>query len=57
MRLITNGLQTAFNRDIGGSISNYQMSAATIVTLPILIVFLLLRKQIMRGVSRSGIKG
>ena len=57
MRLITNGLNTAFNRDGGGIASNLQMAASAIVTIPILIVFLILRKQIMRGVSRSGIKG
>ena len=34
-----------------------QMAAATIVTVPILIVFLFARKYIMRGVGRSGTKG
>ena len=35
----------------------YQMAAAVMITVPLLIVFLALRKQIMNGVSRSGIKG
>ena len=34
-----------------------QMAAVVLVTLPLLIVFLCFRKYIMRGVSRSGIKG
>ena len=34
-----------------------KMAAACMVTLPLLIVFILFRKYIMRGVSRSGTKG
>ena len=34
-----------------------QMAAVVIVTLPLLILFLCFRKYIIRGVSRSGIKG
>ena len=34
-----------------------QMAAVVLVTVPLLIVFLLFRKYIIRGVSRSGIKG
>lgn len=58
MYLVSNGLLTIY-RDIDGTgtILNYQMAAATMVTVPLLIVFLLLKKYIMRGVSRSGIKG
>lgn len=55
-RLITNGLRTAFTSELGTEY-NLQMAASAIVTLPILIVFFSLKKQIMRGVSRSGIKG
>ncbi|MEC9484642.1 MAG: carbohydrate ABC transporter permease [Candidatus Izemoplasma sp.] len=55
--LVTNGLREAYQDFFG--IVNYsqQMAAALIVTLPLLIVFLFLKKYIMRGVSRSGIKG
>lgn len=56
-RLVTDGLRNAYNELGGGTIYNEQMAAALIVTLPLLIVFLLLKKYIMRGVSRSGIKG
>lgn len=34
-----------------------QMAAVVLVTLPLLIVFMLFRKYIIRGVSRSGTKG
>lgn len=56
-RLVTNGLRTAYNQLSGMVIYNEQMAAALIVTFPLLVVFFLLKKYIMRGVSRSGIKG
>jgi multiple sugar transport system permease protein len=34
-----------------------QMAAVAIVSFPLFMVFLFLRKYIMKGVSRSGIKG
>jgi len=56
-RLVTNGLRNAY-LDLTGRIAyNEQMAAAMIVTFPLFVVFLLLKKYIMRGVSRSGIKG
>jgi multiple sugar transport system permease protein len=59
MRLITNGLRGASFTDAEtGRVSyNTQMAATVAVTLPLLLVFIFLRKYIMRGVSRSGIKG
>ena len=56
-RLITNGLRNAFT-DTSGDV-NYpvQMAAVAIVSAPLFLVFLFLRKYIMSGVSRSGIKG
>jgi len=56
-RLITNGLRNAFT-DTSGDV-NYpvQMAAVAIVSAPLFLVFLFLRKYIMAGVSRSGIKG
>lgn len=56
--LITNGLRGAFVVDEGGMV-NYpvQMAAVAIVSAPLFLVFLFLRKYIMKGVSRSGIKG
>ncbi len=57
MRLISNGLRTAFKDNEGRSQQNVQMAATTLVTVPLLLLFIFLRKYIMRGVSRSGIKG
>ena len=34
-----------------------QMAAVAIVSAPLFLVFIFLRKYIMKGVSRSGIKG
>ena len=56
-KLVSNGLRDAFSTSAGRPIYNEQMAAAMIVTVPLIIVFLLLKKYIMRGVSRSGIKG
>ena len=56
-RMITNGLRNAFT-DTSGDV-NYPvlMAAVAIVSAPLFLVFVFLRKYIMAGVSRSGIKG
>jgi len=57
-RLVSNGLRGAFTDTSTGRVDyGQQMAAAVLVTLPLLVVFFTFRKQIMRGVSRSGIKG
>ena len=56
-RLITNGLRNAFTSTTGDVDYPVQMAAVAIVSAPLFMVFLFLRKYIMRGVSRSGIKG
>jgi len=56
-QLVSNGLRDAFDDTAGVIMYHEQMSAALIVTVPLIIVFILLKKYIMRGVSRSGIKG
>ena len=65
MMLVTNGIRNA-NFSVGamggeGNAAdiNYpvQMAAVAIVSAPLFLVFLFLRKYIMKGVSRSGIKG
>lgn len=56
-RLVSNGLRNAGFELDGRMMHNEQMAAAIIVTVPLIIVFILLKKYIMRGVSRSGIKG
>ena len=57
MRLITNGLRDAFTDMSGQANVPVQMAAVAIVSFPLFLVFLFLRKYIMKGVSRSGIKG
>jgi multiple sugar transport system permease protein len=58
MQLVSNGLMKAYSsQDTAQTLLNYQMAAAALVTVPLLIVFMFLKKYIMRGVSRSGIKG
>lgn len=56
-RLITNGLRNAFTETSGDVNYPVQMAAVTIVSIPLFLVFVFLRKYIMSGVSRSGIKG
>lgn len=59
--LVSNGLietfKSASELDGPNSIWNLQMAGSTLVTMPLLVVFLVLKKYILRGVSRSGIKG
>ena len=56
-RLITNGLRNAFTDSTGEVNIPVQMAAVAIVSFPLFMVFIFLRKYIMKGVSRSGIKG
>ena len=51
-------LRTAF-KDAASGTANIpqQMAAVTMVSIPLFLVFIFLRKYIMKGVSRSGIKG
>ena len=55
--LITNGLRNAFTSTSGDVDYPLQMAAVALVSLPLFLVFVFLRKYIMKGVSRSGIKG
>lgn len=60
-KMITTWLRSSFvdvqATGSGRVLINYQMSATVIVTVPLLTLFFVFRKYIMRGVSRSGIKG
>ena len=56
-RLITNGLRNAFTESTGDVNYPVQMAAVAMVSAPLFLVFIFLRKYIMKGVSRSGIKG
>ncbi len=58
MQLVTNGLRNAFTEATSGETDfPVQMAAVAIVSAPLFVVFLFFRKYIMKGVSRSGIKG
>ncbi len=56
-RLITNGIRQI--QVVEDGVVNYpvQMAAVATVSFPLFLVFIFLRKYIMKGVSRSGIKG
>jgi multiple sugar transport system permease protein len=60
-KMITTWLRSSFvdlqATGSGRVLINYQMAATVIVTVPLLTLFFMFRKYIMRGVSRSGIKG
>ncbi len=58
-RLITVGLRGTQFLDEATGMTDFpaQMAAVVIVTIPLLLVFIFFRKYIMKGVSRSGIKG
>lgn len=55
MRLLSNGL-SSFATESGTNVQ-LQMAASTIAIVPILILYLVFRKQIIRGVVKSGVKG
>ena len=57
MKMVTDGLRNAFSSTDGQANIPVQMAAVAIVSAPLFMVFLFLRKYIMAGVSRSGIKG
>lgn len=55
MRLLNNGL-SAFATESGSDVQ-LQLAAATLTVVPILIIYLIFRKEIIRGVSKNGVKG
>ena len=58
-KLVSNGLRGLAFTDAATNETNspQQMAAVAIVSAPLFAVFIFLRKYIMKGVSRSGIKG
>ena len=49
-----------FNFEQGGKIftlQSLQMAAIVVITIPLILIFIIFRKYIMNGTSRSGIKG
>lgn len=57
MRLVSNGLMSLFSSEIAQGKDAIKIAGSMVVTAPLFIFFLCFRKYIMRGVSRSGIKG
>lgn len=57
MFLISNGIQELRNSGFGRENIPAMMAAVVIVSVPLIIVYLIFRNQIMSGVSRGGVKG
>ncbi|MCI3923520.1 carbohydrate ABC transporter permease [Paenibacillus sp. TRM 82003] len=57
LRLVSNGLQNAFTSSVGNIEYELQMAAATLITVPLIALFLLLRRFIFAGMMHGGIKG
>lgn len=57
LRMISNGLSNAFTTNSGTIKYELQMSAATLVTIPLIILFVILRKNVFAGMQTGGIKG
>lgn len=57
MRLVSNGLMSLFSSDVAKGEDSVKIAGSMVVTAPLFVFFLCFRKYIMRGVSRSGIKG
>lgn len=56
MQLVSNGLMSLFNSDYR-SYDTVKIAGSMIISAPLFVAFIFFRKYIMRGVSRSGIKG
>lgn len=59
MMLVSNGLRSLFNQSDngGGAKEAVKIAGSMVISIPLFIVFICFRKYIMKGVSRSGIKG
>ena len=55
MMLVSNGLRSLFSQ--GTTQDAVKLAGSMVISLPLFLVFVFFRKYIMRGVSRSGIKG
>lgn len=56
IRLVSNGLMASFSSEFSDNQPG-KMAGSVVVTLPLFILFIFFHKYIMKGVSRSGIKG
>jgi len=55
MMLVSNGLRSLFSQ--GKTQDAVKLAGSMVISMPLFIVFVCFRKYIMKGVSRSGIKG
>ncbi|MDE5546920.1 MAG: ABC transporter permease subunit, partial [Anaeroplasmataceae bacterium] len=55
--LVSNGIQLIKEQSMGKADIPGMMAAVVCVSLPLLLLFVVFRKQIMSGVARSGSKG
>ena len=59
MKLVSNGLRDAFAINDNGETNReaVKIAGSMVISMPLFVIFICFRKYIMRGVSRSGIKG
>ncbi len=57
MYLVSNGIQTIRESGFGRENIPAMMAAVVVISLPLIVLFLVFRNQIMEGVSRGGTKG
>ena len=55
--LVSNGIQEIRENGFGRDNIPAMMAAVVVISLPLIVLFLIFRKQIMSGVSRGGLKG
>ncbi|MBO5208132.1 MAG: carbohydrate ABC transporter permease [Lachnospiraceae bacterium] len=55
--LVSNGIQEIRENGFGRENIPAMMAAVVVISLPLIVLFLVFRKQIMEGVSRGGTKG
>ena len=55
--LVSNGIQEIRENGFGRENIPAMMAAVVVISLPLIILFLIFRKQVMAGVSRGGLKG
>ncbi len=55
--LVSNGIQEIRENGFGRENVPAMMAAVVVISVPLIVVFLIFRRQIMSGVSRGGLKG
>ena len=55
--LVSNGIQEIRQNGFGRENVPAMMAAVVVISVPLIVIFLIFRKQIMSGVSRGGLKG